>query len=114
MAILLRSPAFHVDFWNTHPSGGIQQQQAVSAEGPLAVTFTSSNPAVGALTTLTQTAVGEVTVTAAVNAFNTPTTVSTGGVAFDARSGGTTTVRATAPGFDATRAESSVVVTVSP
>jgi hypothetical protein len=106
---------FFVDFWNTRPdTGGIQQQQAVSAEGPLAVTFTSSNPAVGALTTLTETAVGEVTVTAAVTTFNTPTTVAAGGVAFDALSGGTTTVRATAPGFDATRAESSVVVTVSP
>jgi hypothetical protein len=106
---------FFVDFWNTRPdTGGIQQQQAVSAEGPLAVTLTSSMPTVGALTTLTETAVGEVTVTAAVNTFSTPTTVAAGGVAFDALSGGTTTVRATAPGFDATRAESSVVVTVSP
>ncbi len=106
---------FWVDFWTTRPTtGALFRQQRISAEGPLTVTFTSSDPAVGAFTTLSDTAQSPVTINAAVNTFNTPTSVAGGGVAFDALTGGTTDVQATAPGFEATRAESSVEVTVSP
>ena len=46
--------------------------------------------------------------------FNTPTTVATGGVAFDPLSGGTTTVSASAPGFDSSFSGASLLVTVTP
>jgi hypothetical protein len=45
---------------------------------------------------------------------NTPTTVATGGVAFDPIAEGTTNVTATATGFDPTSILSTVVVTVTP
>ena len=84
----------------------------VSGAGPLTVTFTSSAPTVGQLKTSTASG-GSVTVTMPVNTYDSPGTVGTGGVAFDPLAGGTTTVSATAPGFDSAYAGSKQVVTVS-
>ncbi len=75
------------------------QNQAVSAAGPLSVTFTSGTPAVGRMVTSSSSG-ASVVVQIPAGGANTPTTVATGGVAFDPLSGGTTTVSATAPGFD--------------
>ena len=104
---------FYVRTYSTAAGGGQSVQQQVSAEGPLEVTLTSSDPAVGVLTTLSQLATTPVTVFVPVNASNSPTSVAAGGVAFDALTAGTTTVQATAPGFDPSEPASSPDVTVT-
>ena len=60
------------------------------------------------------TSTSPVTVDIAVNAAWSPSTVASGGVAFDPLSGGMTTVSAAAPGFDGTSLLASQTVTVSP
>jgi hypothetical protein len=85
----------------------------VSATGEaLAVTLNSSNPSVGQLTT-NEGGGSPLTVYVAVNAYDSPTTVAASGIAFDPLSDGTTTVTASAPGFDGSYARSSTQVTVS-
>jgi hypothetical protein len=92
------------NFWTT---------QAVSAAAaPLTVTLSSSDAAVGQLVT-TGTSGASVTVQIAANTTSSPTSVATGGAAFDPLTGGTTTVSAAAPGFDAAFPQTPVVVTVS-
>lgn len=86
--------------------------QPVRAGQPATVaTLTSSNPAVGELITLADSA-SPVSVTIPVASVNSGSGVPAGGVAFDPRNAGTTTVSVTAPGFTpATNA--SVTVTIS-
>ena len=86
--------------------------QPVSAAGPLPVTFTSSNTAVGQIKK-TGASGGSITVEIPVNREYSSTTVATGGVAFDALGAGTTVVAATAPGFNNAWSEASATVTVS-
>lgn len=62
------------------------------------ITLTSSNPAIGALTTTAQSG-GNVTVTIAAGAGSSAGTVATGGVAFDALTAGSTLITAASPGF---------------
>ena len=93
---------FSVRTYIRNAFGNLSVIQSVSAEGPLTVTFTSSDPAVGVFTTTTQTEVNGVTVTMPVNTFDSPGSVAAGGVAFVPLTGGTTTVSATAPGFATT------------
>ena len=93
---------FRVRTYIRNAAGNLSVIQAVSPEGTLPVTFTSSNPAVGAFTTLTQTDITPVTINMAVNTFDSPNSVAQGGVAFSPSAAGTTTVSATAPGFAST------------
>jgi len=90
----------------------IQQWQNVSGAGPLPVTITSSNPAVGQLATTGGTG-ATLTINMPVNQYYTPTSKASGGVAFDALSSGSTTVTATATGFNNAWSEESQVVTVT-
>ena len=79
--------------------------QAVRAGGPgLAVNVTHSTPTVAQLVT-TAGAAQSRTVNIPAGGFNSPTTVGTGGIAFDPVSGGTTTVSASATGFTLMRTE---------
>ena len=91
----------------------VQQWQNVSGVGPLPVTFTSSNPTVGQLAT-TSTTGASLTINMPVNQYYTPTTKVSGGIAFDALTGGTTTVSVTATGFNNAWPEAEKVVTVTP
>jgi len=105
---------FWVQFHSTDPATGTRiRSQQVSAEGPLDVTFTSTDPAVGVFTTLTDTSTAPVTITVPVNSNNSFTTVATGGVAFDALAGGTTTITASATGFNSSLPDASKLITVS-
>ena len=79
--------------------------------GSLTATVTNSNAAVARLTTLAGSAQSR-TVTVPEGASASPTSVASGGVAFDPIGAGTTTVAASIPGFIATAA-TSVNVTVS-
>ena len=90
----------------------LQTPQEVSAEGALAVTFTSSNSGVGQIAK-TGTTAASVTITMAVGATYTPTSVATGGVAFDPMAGGSTTVSVTAAGFNNAWSAASQAVTVT-
>jgi len=94
----------------------IQQWQDVSGEGPLPVTFTSSNAAVGQMAT-TNAGVSitgaSLTINMPVNQYYTSTAKASGGMAFDALSGGTTTVSATATGFNNAWSGASQAVTVN-
>ena len=104
---------FAVDTGILNAAGtGIQQWQVVSGEGPLSVTLTSSNPAVGKLSKTGESG-ASVTVNIPVNQADTPTTKAAGGVAFDPLTGGITTVTATAPGFNNAWSEASQTVTVT-
>lgn len=75
---------------------------------PVAVTFTSSNPAAGQLVT---SSTSGATITLAINpgSGNTVTTVASGGVAFDPLATGTTVVSVSAPGFQPTSSSSQTV-----
>ncbi|MEW5800484.1 MAG: PKD domain-containing protein, partial [bacterium] len=92
---------------------GIDSYQNVSAEGDLTVTLTSSDPSVGQLVTSAGSA-DSVTMIIPVNSFRTPTSVSSGGVAFDPVAAGETTVSALASGFDSLWSGASLTVVVSP
>ena len=73
--------------------------------GGLTVSVTHSNPAVAQL--VTTAGAGQTrTVSIAAGAFNSPTSVAAGGVAFDPVNPGTTIVSASASGFDLVRTES--------
>ncbi len=89
---LANDDPFWVNTYIRNSAGNLQQNQAVSAEGPLPVTFSSSDTGVGVFTTLTQTSTSPVTINIPVNGYNTPTSVAQGGVAFDPVGGGTSTV----------------------
>ncbi|MFL5580804.1 MAG: beta strand repeat-containing protein [Gemmatimonadaceae bacterium] len=82
---------------------GLNDVQAVRAGAPgaLTVTFTSSDPAVARLVT-SGTSGATVSAQIAVGQSNTPTSVTTGGVQYDALAAGTTAVSATIPGYVAT------------
>jgi antitoxin (DNA-binding transcriptional repressor) of toxin-antitoxin stability system len=91
----------------------LSQILSVRAGGSLTVTLTNSNAAVARLTTTA--GFGQTrTVTIGPNQSTSPTSVATGGVAFDPIAGGTTTVSATAPGVIATTAASTQVTVSAP
>ena len=83
-------------------------QQARPGGPGLTVSVTHTNPAVAQLVT-TAGATQTRTVSIAAGAFNSPTTVAAGGVAFDPVNPGTTIVSASSPGFDLVRTESIAV-----
>ena len=94
-------------------SGNSFQYASVSPAGPLHVLLTSSNPAVGQLKTAAATG-AQVTVDVAVNAYDSPATVGTGGAAFDPLTTGTSTVSANVSGFNNGWSGAAVSVTVTP
>ena len=104
---------FYVNLRVLNAAGTIVYSQNVSGEGPLPITFTSGAPVVGQLAKTGERG-ASVTVNIPVNQDNSPTTLATGGVAFDALASGTTTVAATAPGFNNAYSQASKVVTVNP
>ena len=77
------------------------------------VTFTSSTAAVGEVKTTTAHG-ATVTVSMPANTSCTPASVASGGVAFDPVGGGTTTVKASAPGFAAFSTASQTVTVSQP
>jgi hypothetical protein len=88
-------------------------EQAVRAGGAtLTATVTSGTPGVGQLVTTALTG-ATVTVPIGPGQSRSPATVATGGVAFDALTAGTTTVRGTIPAF-IVLPTAAVIVTVSP
>jgi uncharacterized repeat protein (TIGR01451 family) len=78
--------------------GGVNQQNIRTGGTPLTVTISSSDTTKGALVKTAGTD-DTVTVTIPVGSYNSPTSVAAGGVALDFRAAGTTTVRASIPGF---------------
>jgi hypothetical protein len=95
-----------------HSNGTTFRYAPVSGAGPLTVTLTSSNVAVGQLKTSSETG-SPVTVIMPVNTYDSPASVASGGVAFDPLAGGTTTISASAPGFSNFYSGASVSVTVT-
>jgi hypothetical protein len=92
----------------------LSEYQAVRAGGnPLTVSLTSGTPSVGRLVTSTQTG-GSVTVQIQPGYYYSPTTVGTGGAAFDPLASGTSVVTAAIPGFLTTSVEGVRTVTVTP
>jgi hypothetical protein len=85
----------------------------VSPAGPLHVLLTSSTPAVGQLKTTAVTG-SHVTVDVAVNAYDSPYPVGTGGAAFDPLTAGTSTVSATVNAFNNAWSGAAVAVNVTP
>jgi len=85
----------------------------VSPAGPLHVQLTSSTPAVGQLKT-TATTGAQVMVDVAVNAYDSPSTVAAGGVAFDPLTAGSTAVSANVSGFNNSWSGAAITVTVTP
>jgi len=104
-------------FWATVGTGtisGLSAAQGVRAGAPpVVVTFTSSNPAVGAVVTATDSG-ATATATLVTNASNTPTSRATGGVVFDPQTAGSTTVAVSAPGFLTTNVASVNVNVTTP
>jgi len=78
----------------------VTNQQPIRAGGQAAtVTIANGTPGVGRLVTSTR--IGDtVTVVIPIGASNSPTSVATGGVAFDPLTAGTTTIGGSIPGFD--------------
>jgi uncharacterized protein YfiM (DUF2279 family) len=91
----------------------IQTNQEVSAEGVLPVTFTSSDAGVGQIAK-TGTTAASVIINMAVGTTYTPTSIASGGVAFDPMAGGSTTVSVSASGFNNAWSAASQAVTVTP
>ena len=110
---LAADDSFSVRTYSTNGAGAIFTEQPVSAEGPLTITVSSSDPGVGVPTSLAQPSTNPVTYELAVNESRTPVTIGGGGLGFDALSGGSTTISATAPGADPAVAASSQVVNVA-
>ena len=102
---------FYVYTGYIHSNGTSFRYAPVSGAGPLTVTFTSSNVAVGQLKTNAATG-SPVTVIMPVNTYYSPISVASGGVAFDPLTGGTTTISASAPGFNNAYTGANVLVTV--
>jgi hypothetical protein len=90
----------------------LQSIQNVRAGSSLTATLTSGTPAVAQLTTLAGSGASE-TVTIPAGLYYSPTSVATGGVAFDGLTPGNTAVTVSIPGF-ATMNSSTVNVTVTP
>jgi hypothetical protein len=99
------------------PSGGITSvnpTQSIRAGG-VSVTATIKNSAIAVGELITTALTGDsVTVTIPPGLYYSPTTVATGGVAFDGTALGSTTVSATIPGFIATTAASQSVTVTQP
>jgi uncharacterized repeat protein (TIGR01451 family) len=94
-------------------NSNLAQLQAVRAGGGVTVTITNSNGTAAQLTT--SAGPGQTrTVAIGPNQFNSPTSVATGGVAFDPITGGNTTVTATAPGYISTAAATVQVTVTAP
>jgi len=92
----------------------VSPAQAVRVGGtPLTVTFTNSNSDVAQLVTATTTG-QTATVTIAVGQTQSPGTAATGGVEFDPRGGGSTTVAGSAPGTVPTTAATRSVSVTAP
>jgi hypothetical protein len=92
---------------------GYTAEQTIRAGGSgVTATLTSSAPGVGQLVTAAGPS-GTVTVDIAPGQSRSPGTVATGGVAFDPLAAGTTTVRATIPGFLALPG-ATIPITVNP
>jgi hypothetical protein len=109
-----QSEAFTLDVGIPYPGQNtLYQFQAVRAGAAVTAAVASSAPSVGRLETLAGTAASR-TVSIAANSIASPSTLGAGGVAFDPVSPGQTVVTATAPGFEPTAPDSSVMVTVSP
>ena len=102
---------FYVYTGYIHSNGTSFRYAPVSGAGPLTVTFTSSNVAVGQLKTNAATGF-PVTVIMPVNTYYSPISVASGGVAFDPLTGGTTSISASAPGFNNAYASANILVTV--
>ncbi len=104
---------FRVETGYLHSNGVSFRYANVSAtQGSLMVNLTSSETGVGQLVT-TSASGSPVTVQIPINQRFSPSTVATGGVAFDPLSGGDATVAATAIGFDPSYGSSSATVSVS-
>jgi len=89
---------FYVQSGYVATNGSTFHYASVSGAGPLPVTFTSSEAAVGLMAKTGETAAA-VTIEMPVNTYNSPTTMAAGGVAFDAQAaGGTTRISARPPG----------------
>lgn len=94
-------------------NSAIQQPQELRpGSAPLTVTIDSSNPAAGQLVTST-TSGGQVQFTLVEGEFRTPTSLASGGFAFDPVAAGSTTVSATISGFVPTIAASRPI-TITP
>ncbi len=97
-----------------YPSGSGVASQSIRAGGQvLTATIRSSQPTVGQLTTTSATD-SIATVTIPVGVANSPTTVATGGVAFDPLLADTTTIAASIPGVIMTPNADRVVTTTAP
>jgi len=103
---------FNVRTGFIHSNGTSFRYAPVSGAGPLTVTLTSSNVAVGQLKTSSETG-SPVTVIMPVNTYDSPASVASGGVAFDPLTGGTTKISASAPGFNNAYSGGNVSVTVN-
>ena len=104
---------FYVRAGYLSSNGANFQYAYVSPAGPLHVQLTSSTPAVGQLKT-TATTGSQVTVDVAVNAIDSPSTVASGGVAFDPLTTGTSTVSASVIGYNNSWSGAAVAVTITP
>ncbi len=96
----------------TTNNANVTVQRVRSGNSSLSVSVESSTPSVGQLVTSIATG-SPVTIEIQPGQYRSPTTVETGGVAFDPLTNGTSTVSATIQGFIATDA-ASVVVNVTP
>jgi uncharacterized repeat protein (TIGR01451 family) len=101
---------FYVYIGVLNSAGNIAAFQQLRAGAPnLTITVSHTNTSVAQLTTTAGSGQTR-TVTVAAGQTNSPTSVATGGVAFDPLSAGSTTVNATAPGF---RAATGIAVPVT-
>jgi hypothetical protein len=107
---LAANDPFNLFTYSTNAAGtGIQQFQHLSAgNGPLTVTLTSSDPAVGQLVGTTTGGTVQIELQLGGSQTNVPIPE------FDALSGGTTTITATAPGFDTALSSRTVTVAAAP
>ncbi len=113
-ALSIDDPFFIRSGYATAGNTGLATSQARRAgAAPLTITVTSSAPAVGPVKTTTDSG-GTATVLIAAGQPNSPTTVATGGVAFDAQTAGVTTIQATTPGAVPVNTASAVVTVTTP
>jgi hypothetical protein len=113
LAVASADYPFYVRTGYIHSNGSTFQYARVSPAGPLHVLLTSSAPTVGQLKTAAATG-AQVTVDVAINAFDSPYAIGTGGVAFDPLTTGGTTVSASVNGFNNSYTGAVVAVTVTP
>jgi len=104
---------FYVRVGYLHSNGvSFRWARASAIGGPLAINVASSDASVGLIKNAF-TSGSSLTVEVPVNDDNSPTSVGIGGVAFDPLGAGTTTIAATAPGFDASFPQSTLNVSVT-